>query len=230
MCEITLGLAPSKATVTGRTVARCRPWVGYRTKNSAPRVLLAVLVTFGILMWGAGAAAGPVQGRTLDTEQAIGLAAGDLGNGVFTQSGADADPLSLKTVVMAEASDLSLYVAVFAEPLVDPDAVAAGLLASVAAGADPDLPVLVTVFAPGQFGQATSGVRRAELERALLDAQDAILSGSPTLGAEAMAASLTASEGLRWGRVLVGVGVAGVVIGLVLLGTFTRIRTRPRRR
>jgi hypothetical protein len=96
-----------------------------------------------------------------------------------------------------------------------------------------DTPVLVTVFAPDQFGHATRGIGRTQMDAALLDAQESILTGSPTAATQGLVDSLNASEGRRWGRIMLAFGVASLVLALALLGIASewfKGRTRRARR
>ena len=159
------------------------------------------------------------QDEGLSTDEAVGLAVADLLAGVFTQPGADADLSNLTTVVRgADAGGLAVYTAVYAEPLADPNGVARGLLVVMSENEPSSTPVLVTVFAPDQFGHATRGIARTQLDEALLDAQELVLTGSPTAATQALVDSLQASEGRRWGRILLAFGAGALVLALALLG------------
>lgn len=174
------------------------------------------------------------QDELLSTESAVGLALPDLVGGVYVQAGADANVSTLSTVVRgADAAELAVYAAVYAQRLAEPDAVGRSLLTVVSEAEASNTPVLVVVYAPDQFGQATRGIGRAEMDEALADAQDSILSGSAAQGTEALVDSLSANEGRRWGRILLALGVATVVLALALAGgvsdRFSGRRRRARR-
>lgn len=171
----------------------------------------------------------------LSTEAAVGLAIPELVSGVYAQEGADVNLSALSTVVRgADAAELAVYAGVYAEPLAEPDAVARTLLTVVQQAQASSTPVLVVVYGPDQFGHADRGIGQTEMNEALTDAQEPILAGSPTQGTEALVDSLSASEGRRWGRILLALGVATVVLALGLAGglseRFGGRRRRARRR
>ena len=175
------------------------------------------------------------QEQPLSTEDAVGMATPDLTAGVYAQASADVNLSTLSTVVLgADAADLAVYAAVYAEPLAEPDAVARSLLTVVSDAEASATPVLVVVYAPDQFGHADRGIGRIEMDEALADAQESILSGNPTEGTEALVDSLSANEGRRWGRVLLALGVAALILALAMLGgltgRFSGRRLRARRR
>ncbi len=127
-----------------------------------------------------------------------------------------------------------MYAAVFADPMAEPDAVARSLLTVVSEAQASATPVLVVVYAPDQFGHADRGIGQTEMNDALADAQEPILAGNATQGTEELVDSLSASEGRRWGRILLALGIATVILALGLVGglseRFGGRRRRARRR
>lgn len=203
-----------------------------RHGSARSRVTLAVLIWVATTMVWVGAAAAQDE---LSTEDAVDRVGPDLAAGVYAQEGADVNLSTLSAVVLgADAADLAVYAAVFADPLAEPDAVARALLTVVSEGEASATPVLVVVYAPDQFGHADRGIGRTEMDEALADAQESILSGNPTEGTEALVDSLSANEGRRWGRVLLALGVAALILALAMLGglteRFSGRRLRARRR
>jgi hypothetical protein len=194
---------------------------------------VALVLAWVVVVGRAGATG--AQDDVLSTEAAVGLAVPDLINGVYAQAGADVNLSTLSTVVRgADAAELAVYAAVYADPLAEPDAVARSLLTVVSKAQPSATPVLVVVYAPDQFGHADRGIGQVEMDAALADAQESILAGNPTQGTEAVVDSLSANEGRRWGRVLLALGVAAVVLALGLVGglseRFGGRRRRARRR
>ena len=201
--------------------------------GSAGRRAIAALVLWVVILGFAGPAM--AQEDALSTEAAVGLAVPDLVSGVYAQDGADANLSTLATVVRgADAADLAVYVAVYADQLAEPDAVARSLLTVVAEAEASATPVLVVVYAPDQFGHADRGIGQTEMDEALVDAQESILLGDPTRGTEELVDSLSANEGRRWGRMLLALGIATVILALGLVGglseRFGGRRRRARRR
>ena len=204
-----------------------------RESSARHRAVIALVVAGVAMLISVGIAAAQVEGTA--TDDAVRLAVPAVLGGVYTEPGADADLSNLTTVVRgADAGDLAVYAAVYAERLAEPDGVARALLALVSENEASSTPVLVAVFAPDQFGQATRGIGRNTMSAALLDAQESTLSGSPTQATQDLVDSLTASEGRRWGRILLAIGVGALVLALALLGTasqwFRGTTRRARRR
>lgn len=194
---------------------------------------MAVALGWAVMVGLVGTAG--AQDDVLSTEAAVGMAVPDLIGGVYAQEGADANLSTLSTVVRgADAAELAVYAAVYADVLAEPDAVARSLLTVVSEAEASNTPVLVVVYAPDQFGHADRGIGQAEMDEALADAQESILSGDPTAGTERLVDSLSANEGRRWGRILLALGVAALVLALGLLGgvtgRFSGRRLRARRR
>ncbi len=167
MCECTRGSFDSEAPPRRWSWhdARVMTWMR-ALPPSAWRRAIAVLILWVSIIGLAGAAA--AQDGTLSTEAAVGLAIPELVSGVYAQEGADVNLSTLSTVVRgADAADLAVYAAVFAEPMAEPDAVARSLLTVVQRAQASSTPVLVVVYAPDQFGHADRGIGRTEMDDAL---------------------------------------------------------------
>ena len=235
-CEC-VNVPVSRSTQLGRA-GRDRGTIAGVTSNptrvgSAGRRATAALVLWVVILGFAGPAM--AQEDALSTEAAVGLAVPDLVSGVYAQEGADVNLSTLSTLVRgADAAELAVYVAVYADPVAEPDAVARSLLTVVSEAEASATPVLVVVYAPDQFGHADRGIGQTEMNDALADAQEPILAGNATQGTEELIDSLSASEGRRWGRILLALGIGTVILALGLVGglseRFGGRRRRARRR